>query len=158
MPAPLTIGQVAKITGMTAKTIRYYEAIGIVPAPRRSNSGYRHYDGTGVDRLRFVRRARSLGLPLRGLKTLTGVLNGTTPHRPLRPRLFALVREQLTSVEKRIAELDLLRRQLRLVSRRMRGGTRVRRPGPCRCLDAENIGQRVLKRRDSSRERARREP
>ena len=52
MPPPLTIGQVAKRTGMTAKTIRYYEAIGLVPAPRRGDSGYRHYDQAGVDRLR----------------------------------------------------------------------------------------------------------
>lgn len=141
MPPPLTIGQVAKITGMTAKTIRYYEGIGVVPAPRRSNSGYRHYDEAGVDRLRFVQRARSLGLPLERLKTLTGALNGSVPHRRLRPRLSALVREQLTTVEKQIAELDLLRRQLRLVSRRMRGGARARRTGPCRCLDTETSGE-----------------
>jgi len=137
MPPPLTIGQVAKRTGMTAKTIRYYEAIGLVPAPRRGDSGYRHYDQAGVDRLRFIRRARALGLPLRRLKTLAGALNGSAPRRPLRPHLFALVRDQLTTVEKQLAELHLLRRELRLVSRRMREGPRGRRAGPCRCLETE---------------------
>lgn len=135
MARPLTIGQVAKITGMTAKTIRYYEAIGIVPAPRRGLSGYRHYDAAGVDRLRFIRRARSLGLPLRRLKTLTETLNGSVPRRPLRPRLLALVREELTAVEQRIGDLELLRQELRLVSRRMRAGATAHRTGPCRCLE-----------------------
>lgn len=137
MSPPLTIGRVAKLTGMTAKTIRYYEAIGIVPGPRRSLAGYRLYDQAGVDRLRFIRRARALGLPLRRLTALIGALNGSAPHRPLRPHLVALVRDQLTTVEQQLAELDLLRRELRLVSRRMRRGTGGRRAGPCRCLETE---------------------
>ena len=56
----LTIGQVAKTSGVAAKTIRYYEQIGVLPAPRRGTSGYRLYDEPGVERLRFIYRARSL--------------------------------------------------------------------------------------------------
>ena len=70
MAPSLTIGQVAKTSGVAAKTIRYYEQIGVLPAPSRGASGYRLYDQTGVERLRFIRRARSLGLPLQQLKTL----------------------------------------------------------------------------------------
>ena len=58
MAPSLTIGQVAKTSGVAAKTIRYYEEIGVLPTPRRTTSGYRLYDQTGVERLRFIRRAR----------------------------------------------------------------------------------------------------
>ena len=64
MEGRLTIGQVAKTSGVAAKTIRYYEQIGVLPAPSRGVSGYRLYDEPAVERLRFIHRARSLGLPL----------------------------------------------------------------------------------------------
>src|SRR5213593_4492457 len=133
----LTIGQVAKTTGLAAKTIRYYEEIGVLPVPRRTASGYRLYDSPGVEHLRFIRRARSLGLPLQQLKTLMNTLSGGS--RPaLRPQLLALVREQLTAVKDQIAELEVLRRQLEQVSRRMLTSPRRRDRGTCRCLETEN--------------------
>ena len=133
MAHTLTIGQAAKTTGVAAKTIRYYEAVGVLPAPSRSASGYRRYDQAAVERLLFIRRARSLGLSLHQLKTLTITLNGG-----LRPRIRELVREQLSAVEHRIAELEGLRRQLEDVSRRMRVAARRHSTGACRCLEAEN--------------------
>ena len=112
MAQHFTIGQVAKTTGVAARTIRYYEQMGILPAPSRTASGYRQYDQPAVERLRFIGRARSLGLPLQGLKTLTNTLNGAAPRPRLRPRLLALVLGQLSAVQRQIAELDLLRQQL----------------------------------------------
>src|SRR5207245_3718410 len=64
MDQTLSIGQVARTTGVAETTIRYYEAIGVLPMPSRAASGFRRYDQPGVERLRFVRRARALGLPL----------------------------------------------------------------------------------------------
>jgi len=125
----LTIGQVAKTTGVAAKTIRYYEQLGILPAPSRTAGGYRQYDQPGVERLRFIWQARSLGLPLQRLKTL---------NPPLRPRLLALVREQLAVVQRQIAELELLRQQLEQVSHRLLTSTGGNHAGPCRCLETEN--------------------
>src|SRR6266498_2017614 len=58
MAHALTIGQVAKATGVATKTIRYYEEIGVLPRPRRTPAGYRQYDPPSVERLRFIRRAR----------------------------------------------------------------------------------------------------
>lgn len=86
MAPALTISQVAKATGLPTKTIRYYEQIGVLPAPRRTASGYRQYDQNGVERLRFVRQARSLGLPLRDVRALIGILDGRA-RATLRPRL-----------------------------------------------------------------------
>lgn len=60
MTHALTIGQLAKATGVASKTIRYYEQIGVLPTPTRSPARYRQYDESGVERLRFIRRARSL--------------------------------------------------------------------------------------------------
>jgi DNA-binding transcriptional MerR regulator len=123
---------------VAAKTIRYYEQIGLLPAPSRTASGYRQYDPPGVERLRFIGRARSLGLPLQRLKTLTSTLNGAK-RSPLRPRLLALVREQLSAVQHQIDDLELLRQQLERVSRRMLASARGRHTGPCRCLGTANV-------------------
>ena len=65
MAQALTISQLAKATGVPAKTIRYYEQIGVLPIPNRTAAGYRQYDQSGVHRLRFIRRARSLGVASR---------------------------------------------------------------------------------------------
>ena len=64
MRSTLTIGQVAKATGINAKTIRYYEEAGVAPPPQRSQSGYRMYSETDVRRFDLIRRARSLDMTL----------------------------------------------------------------------------------------------
>jgi len=136
MAQTVTIGHVAKVTGVAAKTIRYYEEIGVLPAPTRAASGYRQYDEPGVQQVRFIRRARTLGLPLRQLKMLTAMLNGGL--RPaLRPRLLALVREQLSAVREQIAGLPLLEGELEQVLRRPLAPAQERRAKGCRCLEVE---------------------
>jgi DNA-binding transcriptional MerR regulator len=107
MERPLTIGQLAHATGVPAKTIRYYEQVGVLPMPRRSEAGYRHYSRHDVHRLLFIRRARALGLSLAHLKALTAELdNGTCAG--MRPRLHALVTEQLRTVQQQIAAFHIL--------------------------------------------------
>jgi DNA-binding transcriptional MerR regulator len=134
MEPRVTIGRAARATGVPAKTIRYYEQKRVLPAPARGASGYRLYDRQGIERLRFIRQVRSLGLPLDQLTSLTGVLDGG-PRRRLRPRLRALVGKQLDSVKNRIAELEVLRGQLEQILQRMRTPG-VRRSGEtCRCLE-----------------------
>jgi DNA-binding transcriptional MerR regulator len=133
----LTIGQAAKTSGVAAKTIRYYEQIGVLRAPSRSASGYRLYDQPGVERLRFIRRARSLGLPLRQLKTLMASLDGSA-RQAFRPRLRALVHAQLAAVTNQATELEGLRWQLQQILKRTRISARRSPGGACRCLDATN--------------------
>jgi MerR family transcriptional regulator, copper efflux regulator len=141
MAQTITIGHVAKVTGVAAKTIRYYEEIGVLPAPTRTASGYRQYDEPGVRRVRFIRRARTLGLPLRSLGTLTATLNGGS--RPaLRPRLLALVRAQLSAVRDRIAELQLLQQELEQILRRPLAPARERLAKGCQCLEVEGTRSR----------------
>src|SRR5262245_42700426 len=61
----LTIGQVAKSTGVAARTIRFYEAVGVLAAPRRTGAGYRQYSDDEVQQLLFIRRARARPPPPR---------------------------------------------------------------------------------------------
>jgi len=135
MDQTFSIGQVARTTGVAATTIRYYEEVGVLPTPSRAASGFRRYDQPSVERLRFVRRARALGLPLQELKTLvSSVTGGLRPA--FRPRLLGLVREQLAAVQRQIAELELLRHQLEEVSHRMLTSAPGRHAGTCRCLES----------------------
>ncbi len=147
MTPALTIGQLAKATGVAAKTIRYYEQIGVLPAPGRSAARYRQYDQSGVQRLRFIRRARSLSVPLREIKTLVTALDAGRPG--MRPRLRVLVRQQLLAVERQSGELRLLQRQLEQVLHRLLVSPRRRDKDGCRCLDVEGVGS--LPRRKATR-------
>ena len=111
MERPLTVGQLAHTTGVPAKTIRYYEQVGVLPEPRRSGAGYRQYSRHDVHRLLFIRRARALGLSLANLKALTAELD-SGECLTMRSRLHALVTEQLRTVQQQIAEFQLLEQQL----------------------------------------------
>ncbi len=68
-------GQLAKRTGCNAETIRYYEKIDLMPEPLRSASGYRQYDETHEQRLRFVMRGRELGFAIEDLKSLLSLVD-----------------------------------------------------------------------------------
>lgn len=106
-----TISQVARLTGINAKAIRYYESIGLLPAPERRPNQYRHYSMADVNRLILLRRIRSLGVPLADAKAL---LHGATeaPRSQVQQDLLHLVRLRLAALDREIAELHLLREDL----------------------------------------------
>ena len=136
MERPLTVSQLARATGMPAKTIRYYEQIGVLPAPRRSTAGYRQYSRHDVHRLLFIRRARALGLSLANLKELAAELD-SGECLTMRPRLHVLVGEQLRTVQRQIAEFQLLERQLTQVLQRLQTAAPANHADGCRCLDSD---------------------
>lgn len=137
MERAVTIGQLARTTGVAVRTIRYYELVGVLPPARRTAAGYRQYDERGVQRLLFIRRARALGLPLARLKALVAALDGG-PRPALRPRLLALVREHASAVRQQIAGLQELQRQLDQVVDRLLTPSGASRGGRCRCLEIES--------------------
>jgi MerR family transcriptional regulator, copper efflux regulator len=109
--AGLTIGQVSQRTGIAAKTIRYYESIGLLPEPARGANAYRRYSLGDVNRLLLLRRIKLLGAPLAGAKDL---LEGVTDARcaDAQEALLALVDSRLSALDQQIAELRTLREQV----------------------------------------------
>jgi DNA-binding transcriptional MerR regulator len=104
----LTIGQLAEHTGVSAKTIRYYESIGLLPKPPRGVNQYRRYGTADVNRLHLLRRIRLLGVPLSVAKPL---LVGASDARcaEVQGELLALVERRLHAIDQEIAELQQLR-------------------------------------------------
>jgi DNA-binding transcriptional MerR regulator len=139
MEPPLRVGQLAEATRVPAKTIRYYEQVGVLPAASRSAAGYRQYYRRDIHRLLFVRRARSLGLPLSQLRDLTAGLEGEG-RGTMRPRLQRLVTEQLRAVQQQIAELHTLERQLMDVRKRLETAAAPPDAKGCHCLDGVSRG------------------
>src|SRR5579884_2978969 len=108
----LTIGELARLTGIAAKTIRYYEEIGLLPRAERAENRYRRYGQADVNRLVLLRRIRLLGAPLATAKPL---LDGMPAARcaDVRRELLALVDEGLAALDREIGELFALRGEVR---------------------------------------------
>jgi MerR family transcriptional regulator, copper efflux regulator len=76
----MRIGELAERSGVSAKTIRYYEDIGLLPAPARLASGYRDYEPSTLDRLAFIRAAQAVGLSLGEIRGIVALRDeGQTP-------------------------------------------------------------------------------
>lgn len=71
----MNIGKVSKASGVTAKMIRYYEQIGLIPAAGRNNSGYRSYSMNDIERLKFIKRSRELGFSVAEISDLLDLWN-----------------------------------------------------------------------------------
>lgn len=106
----MRIGQLAEAAGVNPKTIRFYEAIGLLPEPERRPSGYREYRPEDLARLIFIRTAQRLGLPLTDIKEIIAFRERGEP--PCGYVLSVLAR-QASELDQRIAELVRLRDELR---------------------------------------------
>lgn len=116
----MNIGTASRHTGLPAKTIRYYEEIGLVTADRAAN-GYRDYSASDVHRLRFVQRARSLGFSVEECRQLMELYGD---HDRASADVKAIAREKLAEVDRKIAELSSLRKVLGELVASCHGDTR----------------------------------
>lgn len=117
----MNIGKAAKASGVSAKMLRYYESIGLIPRAGRSSSGYRMYGDREVETLRFIRRARDFGLPMDRVKLLVGLWQDAS--RPSR-EVKKLALEQVAELEAKIDELAAMKDSLAELARRCRGDSR----------------------------------
>jgi len=111
-----TIGEAARRTGVSAKAIRYYESIGLLPRPPRHTNGYRRYSMADINRLILLRCVRLLGVPLSIAKPL---MEGTPDARciEVQQELLKLVHERLTTLDQEIAQLRVFRAELETYQR-----------------------------------------
>jgi DNA-binding transcriptional MerR regulator len=105
----MRIGEVALEAGLEASAIRFYEQRGVLPEPERTKSGYRSYHENDVDLIRFVKRARSLGIPLDDVRQIVDMrTNGEAPCQVVRQ----VMARETAAIETRIAGLQDLREEL----------------------------------------------
>lgn len=105
----MNIGEAAKRSGVTAKTIRYYESIGLIPEAGRRASGYRAYTIQEVETLRFIQRARSLGF---SVEDVSGLLQLWRDRSRASADVKAIALKHVGEIERKIAELNSIRRTL----------------------------------------------
>ncbi|MGA0565306.1 MerR family transcriptional regulator [Ancylobacter sp. VNQ12] len=106
---PFSIGEVARVSGVKVPTVRYYEEIGLLPAPPRTEGGRRSYGATDMRRLAFIRHARELGFEIEAIRTLLQLQD--QPEQSC-AAADAIARDRLVEVERRIASLNALKAEL----------------------------------------------
>jgi MerR family mercuric resistance operon transcriptional regulator len=105
----MLIGELAAESGIKLETIHYYERVGLLPAPPRTNSGYRQYRPDHLRRLVFLRRSRQLGFSIKEVRDLLNLAN--QPNRVCKD-VTGLAATHVTNVKAKIRELNRLRRAL----------------------------------------------
>lgn len=98
----LTRNQLATAAGTGGEAIRFYEAKGLLPAPRRDTNGYRRYDGASVQRLHFIQRAKELGFTLQEIRELLELEAQGSSRAELKQR----TEEKLAVIHRKIAGLS----------------------------------------------------
>ncbi|GAB3279147.1 Cu(I)-responsive transcriptional regulator [Parahaliea aestuarii] len=130
----MNISQAARASGLSAKTIRYYEDIGLVVPAQRADNGYRQYGEADLDELQFLSRARQMGFDLDECRQLLSLLRDHSRHSA---QARELVLEKSRQVRERIRQLKVMQRQLDDMARRCRGDD-----GPdCAILDDLSGGE-----------------
>ena len=107
--APMRIGELAALVAIDAPTIRFYETEGVLPEAVRSKSGYRTYSETDIDRLRFIRQARVLGLSLAEIREITAARDTGSPPCTYVRRLLG---RRIEDTKQQVRDLRVLLREL----------------------------------------------
>lgn len=125
----MKIGELSKATGTNIETVRYYERIGLLPAPDRTAGNYRSYGEPHRARLAFVRHSRELGFTIEEIRSLLDLSD-----HPGRDCMEAdrIATSHLVQVEAKIAQLETLRDELARIVGRCRGGVAA----DCRVIEA----------------------
>jgi len=125
----LKIGEAARLVGVPAKTLRYYEGIGLLSPAKRTGSGYRLYGWRELEQIEFVRRAKLMGLSLEEIRGLVQTAEDGIPNGVFQ-RLDYLLERSLEETERKIEELRAFRESL--LEYRDRAAEAEAR-GACRC-------------------------
>ncbi|GMQ75269.1 MAG: Cu(I)-responsive transcriptional regulator [Gammaproteobacteria bacterium] len=121
----MNIGTVADASGVPAKTIRYYESVGLIPPARRAQNGYRRYSDTDVQTLLFVQRARSLGFSVEDVASLLGLWRD---KRRASAEVKELAARHVVRIEEKVRELESIRHVIQDLMERCHGDDRPQCP------------------------------
>ncbi len=143
----LKISEAARLAGVPAKTLRYYEEIGLISPARRTASGYRLYGWRELERIEFVRRAKLMGLSLGEIRGLVETAEDGIPNAVFQ-RLEDLLERSLQETERKMEELRAFRDSLleyreRVVTAEAQGACRCAERGEgefCGCVTAATEG------------------
>lgn len=116
----MNIGEAADITGLPAKTIRYYEDIGLI-RPARAANGYRDYDDKDVHRLTFIQRSRSLGFTIDECRSLLSLYED---KERASSDVKALAMDKIREIDRKLLELESLRGTLKTLADNCHGDDR----------------------------------
>nr|WP_314267034.1 Cu(I)-responsive transcriptional regulator [uncultured Moellerella sp.] len=117
----MNIGQAAKLSGISAKMIRYYEQIGLMPKALRSAAGYRYYCSADIDNLKFIRRARDLGFSVEQISALLSLWH---QREGTHENVKAMALSHLSGLKTKIAELQTMAATLEQLARDCQGNNR----------------------------------
>lgn len=121
-PTPsLTIGQAAERSGVSAKMLRHYESLGLLPAVARTESGYRLYGEREVHTLRFIRRARDLGFSMAEIGELLALWQD---RRRASGHVKRIAETHIADLDRRLADLQAMRRSLAALVHSCQGNDR----------------------------------
>jgi MerR family transcriptional regulator, copper efflux regulator len=121
----MNISAASQASGVSAKMIRHYEALGLVPGVRRSDAGYRQYDETTVHQLRFIRRARDLGFDT---KEIGALLQLWRNKRRSSAEVKRIAAKHVAALAERIAALQSMQRSLSHLAHHCHGDERPECP------------------------------
>ncbi len=117
----MNISAVAEQSSVPAKTIRYYESIGLISAPPRSEGGYRVYSRRDVETLRFIQRARSLGFSVKDVGDLLALWQDRSRASA---EVKAVAERHVAEIQRKIADLEAMRATLKDLVTRCHGDDR----------------------------------
>jgi Cu(I)-responsive transcriptional regulator len=115
------IGEASELTGVSAKMIRHYEGIGLIPAASRTFANYRLYNDADIHRLRFIKRSRNLGFSMKQIEALLGLWND--PGRAS-AQVKKLAKAHADELGQKVRELQAMQRALENLAKHCHGDDR----------------------------------
>jgi len=116
----LAIGEISRLVGLSQRTIRYYEEIGLLHSVRRIENGKRVYTDHDVRRLKFINRLKVLGLSLAEMVELEKIYRKQRNNREILPKLLEILDERAAQIDERVSQLVALKKEIREYQQRLR--------------------------------------
>ena len=114
------IGEISRLVGLSQRTIRYYEEIGLLHSVRRIENGKRVYTDHDVRRLKFINRLKVLGLSLAEMVELEKIYRKQRNNREILPKLLEILDERAAQIDERVSQLVALKKEIREYQQRLR--------------------------------------